>query len=667
MSLAQFDLPSEDRSLSPHTGWTRSHWERVADVLLDNAGSYATPKQALLHFPGGRPSMHGRLSDGLEGYARTFLLAAFRLAGSKGDAPGDLAERYASGLTAGTTPESEEAWPSITDYSQPMVEASSVAIGLFETRRWIWDELPDSARQRAVEWFAQVHDKRYWPNNWLLFRVMVNAFLKSVGAPHRQDEIERDLDLIDSMYRRDGWYTDGPGNNYDYYVGWAIHLYTNLWCRMDGDANDPARAAVYRKRLRRYLEDYAYFFGANGSHVYHGRSLIYRFAAVTPLWLGALAGCSPLTGGITRRIASGSVKHFLEAGAVENGYLSMGWHDEFLPMAQQYSGPASPSGASNGFLGLLLPADHEAWTASEQPMPVEQADFARALPEPGFRLHGTKSDGIVRTASHRSDHYPQPGALHADPQYCRLSYSSATAPEIATDDAGIDSSVALIDTEGNASSRSRFHTIAVADRLAASTYFPGERVNENRSFAVWWERIETPSIARGAGEIRIHHASAFGRRTLRDGGFAVASDDPLEADAGDTWALVRTSDGLTSFVAGLHGFESADVARAADVNPFGRHSATPYLTSSAVGSERVFVSLAVLTRNDLDPAAALAEIAAVEVDGRRVTIRCADGEEFFVQTVTPEHVEIELSGQPLSGPIRYARLSPDGSSFVLKG
>jgi hypothetical protein len=88
------------------------------------------------------------------------------------------------------------------------------------------DRLSDAERTRIAAWLAGVNGKRFWYNNWLLFQVIVNAFLKSVGAPYRQDEIDGNLDAVDSWYRRDGWYTDGPGANYDYYVGWAIHFYT---------------------------------------------------------------------------------------------------------------------------------------------------------------------------------------------------------------------------------------------------------------------------------------------------------------------------------------------------------------------------------------------------------------------------------------------------------
>jgi hypothetical protein len=658
----------EDRQRSPFTGWTRAHWEAVADDLLEAVRPHATPHQALVHLPGGRASFSGRLSDGLEGYARTFLLAAFRLAGANGAAPGDLAARYADGLSAGCS-EGEEAWPSITDLSQPMVEAASIALGLYETRPWIWEQLPDGVRARAVDWLSSVHGKEYWPNNWLLFRVMVNAFLKSVNAPHRQDELERDLDRIDSMYRRDGWYTDGPGHNYDHYIGWAMHLYTILWCRMDGDHSDPSRAAVYRKRLRRFLEDYRWLFGANGAPLYHGRSLIYRFAATAPLWAGALAGATPLAPGETRRLASGALRHFLEHGALRDGVLTMGWHAEFLPMAQMYSGPASPYWASKAFLGLLLPAEHQVWTSSEEPMPVEKQDFCRTMPEPGFLAYGTRSDGIVRVASHRSDHVPFPGVRN-DPNYGKLAYSTHTGPEIDPDGNAlqVDSHCALIDGRGSASPRRRFHRIAVADRFAASVCYPGEtRVLGEQSFPDWTERVETVSIAHAGMEIRLHHVTTPWSRTARDGGFAVADVEPVATDTGPGWALARRRDGLTSYVAALHGFDVANVHGNEETNAFGPYSATPCIeTSRAAGGEYVHVSLVVLTGEHLDPDALRTCVDSVEVCGRTVTIRCGDGEQFFVQFVAPETVNCDLGRKRLRGPVRYARLSAGGDLFVIR-
>jgi hypothetical protein len=44
--LFTLDLPEDDRTLSPHTGYTRAHWEAAADGLLAAALRFATPGHA---------------------------------------------------------------------------------------------------------------------------------------------------------------------------------------------------------------------------------------------------------------------------------------------------------------------------------------------------------------------------------------------------------------------------------------------------------------------------------------------------------------------------------------------------------------------------------------------------------------------------------------------
>lgn len=92
-------LPDDDRELSPHTGYTRDHWVAAADGLLAAAWRWASPGKARLDLPG-PASASGVRSDGLEGFARTFLAAGFRVAG--GGDPHNWLERYAEGLDAGT-------------------------------------------------------------------------------------------------------------------------------------------------------------------------------------------------------------------------------------------------------------------------------------------------------------------------------------------------------------------------------------------------------------------------------------------------------------------------------------------------------------------------------------------------------------------------------------
>jgi hypothetical protein len=629
-------LPGPDRLLSPLTGWSRAHWETLADGLLEAAARHATADFAQFRLPG-RPSRSGLVSDGVEGFARTFLLAAFRIAGAEGCDTEHLTGRYAEGLAAGTDSRNSSAWPPLTDCSQQLVEAAAIAIALHETRPWLWDKLDQKVQDSVRNWLGGFVGKRTHPNNWILFQVVTEQFLAEVGGPYDKDEIDRGLDTIEDWYAGDGWYSDGAGQNFDYYIGWAMHLYPLLWSRIAG-ADDGGRAQVYKDRLREFLAQYQYFFGADGAPVHQGRSLTYRYACVAPLWLGEIFGATPLEPGQTRRIASGAVRHFTERGVPgEDGLLSLGWYEPFLPATQSYSGPGSPYWASKAFLGLLLPPDHPAWTEKEQPAPNDIADQTVAMSAPGYLLHSTRHDGIVRLLNHGSDHNPPlPAPAADDPHYSKLAYSSRTAPGAAESSwhADIDNHIAVITGGGSASRRTRIERIAVRGQRASSRYAAARPGGTGAS-------LETAVLVRGPWEIRAHLITAPAGSTARDGGYAIADRAPLTTKTwpGKTpWAIAIRPDGLASVIVGLHGWAQADVREEAEANAFGPCSAVPFLVSAPRGGgETVHVSLVVLTGDAVHPDV-LAEVISADVHGRRVQI-----------TLPGETCELTLGGEVVDG------------------
>lgn len=563
----------------------RSQWERTADELLDAVVPHFSPERAAVHIPGGRESTSGRQSDGLQGFARTFLLAAFRMAQAPDDRRTALADRYRTGLVAGTDPKSPAVWPEIRDSSPAMAEAAAVAMALAETKPWVWDKLSLDQQTHVVDWFVQIHGKVFVPNNWLWFQVIINAFLASVGAPWRQNEVERNLKVIDSWYRGAGWYTDGPGLNFDHYNGWSMHFYAAMWCRQWGDQKDAERAQLFRRRLWEYLDDARHLIGADGGVLHMGRSLIYRFAAASPFWAGALVGATPLSPGETRRAASVILEHFLERGCrTDDGLLTMGWYREFLNMAQPTAGPASPYAAGKGFVGLLLPPDHETWTAEEAPLPIERGDFVRSMSGPGWLAIGSHLDGIVRVASHRG-HHAKPGRKAHDPHYSKLAFSTAAAPDVAPDggEVGVDNQVVLIDADGVGSWRARFRCLAMGDRFAGSVAEAGDGVvvgGGDLAAPQETERIEVWSVASGGGaEVRVVHVSTVAPRLVVLGGWAVAGEFEPTRGLGNRDATVVAPNKLVSRIVGLTGFDSPGVDVATDANAFGPVSATPWVSS----------------------------------------------------------------------------------------
>jgi hypothetical protein len=634
-------LPPSDGTLSPYTGWSRAHWEAVADHLLDAVAAYAVPGFAQVRLPG-RPGNGGLTSDGLEGYARTFLLAAFRVAGADGEVPATLVERYADGLSNGTDPGHRYAWPAAADRSQQIVEAASIALALHETRHWIFDRLGPVVRDRVVAWLTGFTGKQTWQSNWVLFPTVIQQFLASVGAAHDPSEIEAGLERIERWYVGDGWYTDGAGRCFDYYAGWAMHLYPLMWARMAGDRK---RGDRYRERLRLFLAQYQHMFARDGAPVHQGRSLCYRFASTAPLWLGALVDADPLPPGRTRRIASGVLRHFVEHGVPdERGLLSLGWYERFLPCTQHYSGPASPYWASKGFLGLLLPADHPAWTARESAAPIDEGDRIVPMPGPRWLLHATRHDGLVRLVNHGSDRARHQTANRLDdPHYTRFGYASHAAPEAgeAALVRAVDGHLAVVAPDGTVSRRRRIEPIAVYDRFGASAY--------RDELPTGPVRVETASLVRGPWEVRVHRVSAPRGCAVRDGGYALADTRPPSAATGRGWARVSRPDGLTSVAVALHGLRGAAVARAVDANAYGACSATPYLTAPGhPGGSAYYVSLVALTGDRVEPAA-LRESITVSVDGDRAVVWFPDG----------ERVEVVLGDRP-----SYARHPAGGGAPV---
>ncbi|NGN64503.1 DUF2264 domain-containing protein [Streptomyces sp. A7024] len=581
---AHLQLLPDDRELSPYTGYTRDHWEAAADGLLRAAWRWATPRGALLDLPG-PPSRSGVRSDGLEGYARTFLAAGFRTAGAGGKDPDGMLERYADGLAAGTaTPgrDDTESWPLILDHhvqGQPMVESASVALGLRLTRPWLWDRLDAGVQDRAEEWLRGALRHIPAPNNWYFFPYAVAGFLESVGRGDAETARarERAEELLESWYRGQGWYADGDGRAFDHYNGWALHLYPMLDAHLAGDAE---RLTHHGARLREHLESHALLFGGDGAPIHFGRSLTYRFAAGAAVALGALTGNTPLSAGASRRVISGCLKHFLDRGAVgEDGLLSLGWYGPHASTLQAYSGPASPYWASKAFAALLAPAGHALWTAAEEPAPVETADRVLALPGPGLLIQSTRADGIVRLHNHGSDHVrPHEGEAAAaeDPHYGRLAYSTRTGPTSAANTA--DNHLA-VEMAGVPSVRRRIHPLGAGGGdgwgWAASWHRPVFGKGPEMAPGL---RVESVTVARGPYELRVHRvigAPPGARVTLT--GWATGRDDEV-----------------ASVLEPLFGWSEREEVRAPEGTAYTPWARMPRLAAAAEGTG-VYVALAALT------------------------------------------------------------------------
>ena len=593
---------------SPHTGWTRTHWEHVADRMLTAVRPFATSGHALVNLPGPE-SRSGRWSDGLEGFARTFLLAGFRLAHGRDTGH---AEWYAAGLAAGSDPGSAERWPRPDETPQARVEAASIALALHESG--LWASLDEGVRERLVTWLGEMRRAAVPANNWVWFRAIVSAFLRRAGAEWEPEDLEEAEALTERWYVGDGWYTDGGERNFDYYNAWALHFYP-LWLSRIAGAPAPAR---YRARLARFLADAQHLVAPDGAPLLQGRSLTYRFAMLAPFWTGAVFGVGALSPGRTRRLASGVLRHFVAHDCLDaRGLLPLGWHGAFPAIRQPYSGPGSPYWAAKGFAGLVLPPDHPVWTATEEPLELDDRDVELVVRPPGWLVSGTAADRIVRVTNHGTAKGAvawldgrgarpagDPGAGADDPFYARHAYATHAAPQVAGDP--VDSHVALLDARGRPSHRGAMETLALGPRLAVSRF----RAHWDDRAGPW---VTTASALHGPWEVRLARADAPLR--LRIGGFALAGEPVAPG-------RVRRADGVTSAVTPLRGLDAVDCLPTRGADAFGDPAWIPVAeTTGPLRAGDVYAALVALARGD-PPGA----VAVTVEDEAVVEIRWPDGE-----------------------------------------
>jgi len=603
--------------------WSRDEWIAFADHLLDTARSYASPGHGRIHFPGAEGG-YGHAVDGLEGFARTFLLAGFRIAGARGESTEELADFYRQGIVTGVDPDAADRWVRLDEHAQAKVEAASLALVLDMTRPWIWDRLDAVTQQRVIAYLAPVvGDATYPKTNWLWFRVVVQTFLRSVGGPWSASDIADDLALHDVLVRDDGWISDGFERSYDHYVGWALHTYPVLWSRMQG-AEELAggRTAGDIVRLDRYLQDAVALVGADGSPLIQGRSLIYRFAAAAPFWVGAIVEVPTVPLGQLRRAANAVVAHFVGRDAPgEDGVLTMGWHHEWRELAQSYSGPGSPYWAVKGLLGISLPADHPVWAAPTEPLPVEAGDDVRVVRAAGWAVSGTADDGIVRIANHGSDHAAD-GALVGDsPLYARIGYSTATSP-LANQTAWqepLEQSVALVDAAGRATHRAAMELIdgrvdgegparvAITASVSRAHWLTPRPAAHRHGSGLDGDVelagvVTVHSLLRGPWEVRLTRVDSLepgvdaGALHLRVGGWALAAG-AVEGRADDVSASA-TADGLSSGIRSILGAGVRTVEERLDASPLGPVAIVPVVNYPVVPGAWI-ATLIELTTEDL--------------------------------------------------------------------
>lgn len=371
-----FHLDRPDFAKSPYTGMTRRHWIQAGEYLLQGAFNYIHCLDDPMYFPKQLDKTYPNDEKAskvakLEGLARTLFVAAPLLRDNPDLTLNGIrvADYYRHQLVSISNPESKHYIAHRTGGpSQTLLELGSLAISLKGAQNVLWDPLTQKEKDDLASTMLSYGEGPSIGSNWMFFNCFILSFLKDQGYKVNEAKLTDWLNKLLDRYRGEGWYNDAPA--YDYYSMWAYQSYGPLWAELFGKKQYPDIAKRFIDNEHDLIDNYPYMFARDGRMNMWGRSICYRYAAVTPLPLVEYAGFENVNYGWLRHIASASLLQFMQNPEfLENGVPTMGFYGPFAPCVQIYSCRGSVYWIGKAFLGLLLPESSKYWSATENEGP----------------------------------------------------------------------------------------------------------------------------------------------------------------------------------------------------------------------------------------------------------------------------------------------------------
>ncbi len=297
--------------------------------------------------------------------------------------------------------------------TQRVVEAALVAWSLWQLGDDFLAKLSSSERANINKWLASCTQVPERENNHAWFTAINQAARLSLSKKWKEfsgseEWMLADLKAMEALAKsaEDGWYTDSSTLSvYDYYNFWTFASHFLYWNRIIGK-NYPEVSTRFSQRLKRFLEKTPYFFAENGSHILFGRSLSYRWAVLMPLVEAYVQGMWNHSPGLLRAIVRRNLEFHWNVGTFDktNGKLYETLTEQgSTAIREPYIDNGHPYWCMQAFSLYAIPPQDAFWTAKEESLPVELADFRVRLEKPQMMLVGTKNSGQVRLLEARNE------------------------------------------------------------------------------------------------------------------------------------------------------------------------------------------------------------------------------------------------------------------------
>ena len=486
---------------------------------------------------------YGHALAGLEGYARALWGLVPLLAGGGKSA---LAQPWLQGLRNGTNPHHPGYWGVPGDSSQALVEMPAIALAAALAPDFFWTPLSQQEQGNLTRWLLTINDRALVDNNWLYFRVIVNAALARLGEPHDPQAVRQALDRVQEFALGNGWFSDGEinadQNQVDYYVPFGFHFYGLLYAALS-HTPEGERETRLRQQARVFAPQFREWFARSGAALPFGRSLTYRFAQ------GAFWGAAAFAG--EEVLPWGEVKHLwfqhLRWWAAQpmftpDGLLSIGYGYPTLNVSEQYNSPASPYWAFKFFLPLALPDTHPFWQAQEVVPPF--ATGVCPQPEPGMLLCRDDADDHVFALSGRQHRL---WVRHGAEKYSKFAYSthfgfSVPGGAVGEEHAAPDSTLLLSEDGQHWRGREGAAHTEVSEQEVTLTWQPFPDVT-----------VRTRLIPHLPGHLRLHDITTGRPLHVLEGGWPLGARDDWQQEHLAPHDLLLSSEEGYSRIADLAG------------------------------------------------------------------------------------------------------------------
>jgi hypothetical protein len=369
---------------SPSTQNDRDYWISVLTKIADPVVSNLSQKQLKQRMPIETPTGYVKTHDytHLEALGRLVAGIAPWLELQSGPAhERERREKYAElirqSINAATDPRSPD-FMNFTKGRQPAVDSAFLCQGILRAPNQLWRKLDTTTRRNLVNALKSTRIIRTSYNNHLLFSATIEAGLCFMEEDWDHMRVDYALRALQTWYKGDGAYGDGPDFHWDYYNSFVIHPMlldvVNTTLNKDPKSDrtriwDSFRPLIL-KRAVRYAEVQERLIAPDGSFPPIGRSLAYRFGAFHLLSQVALMkqlaeGVSPSQ---VRAALTAVIKRVINAPNTfdRDGWLRIGFYGSQPSIGESYISTGSLYLCSVVFLPLGLPAEDPFWSGREE-------------------------------------------------------------------------------------------------------------------------------------------------------------------------------------------------------------------------------------------------------------------------------------------------------------